>query len=165
MIPLARASTSAGRRDVLGWVERVAAFFVEEYALPPITGRVIGWLLICEPPTQSAGEIADAIGASRASLTTTLRFLVTGGFVQRHRRPGDRTTYFGVDDDMWETVVQRRIASMMSFSEITIEGMNLVGPSSRRADRLRAAREFFSWTALRLAKPARRPSRKDRRLG
>jgi DNA-binding transcriptional regulator GbsR (MarR family) len=154
-----RKTSASGRREVLAWVERVAAFFVEQYGLPPITGRVIGWLLICEPPTQSAGEIADAIGASRASLTTTLRFLVTSGFVQRRRRPGDRTTYYGVDDNMWETVIQRRIASMVSFSEITIEGMSLVGPSSRRADRLRAARQFFGWMAMLLANPARRPSK------
>jgi hypothetical protein len=63
------------------WVERVATFCVEEWGLPPITGRVLGWLMICDPPEQSAGGIADAIQTSRASLTSNIAeegFAITG---------------------------------------------------------------------------------------
>jgi DNA-binding transcriptional regulator GbsR (MarR family) len=63
-------------------------FFAEHYGLPPIAGRILGWLMICETPEQSAGEIAAAIGASRASLTTNMRFLTASGFVRRLTRPG-----------------------------------------------------------------------------
>ncbi|MEV5298978.1 hypothetical protein [Amycolatopsis methanolica] len=45
--------------EVLRWVERVATFCVEEWALPPITGRILGLLMICDPPERSAGEIAE----------------------------------------------------------------------------------------------------------
>src|SRR3954468_4393591 len=104
------------RESLLAWVERVAGFFAENYGLPPITGRVLGWLLICEQPEQSAGDIATAIGASRASLTTTMRFLTGSGLVRRLTRAGGNTTYYRIDDDVWESLVRRRIASMMSFS-------------------------------------------------
>jgi predicted transcriptional regulator len=149
---------AAERAQLLSWVERVATFFAEHYGLPPITGRILGWLMICEVPEQSAGEIAEAIGASRASLTTTMRFLTASGFVRRLTRPGGRTTYYCVDDDMWETVIRRRIASMMSFSKITLDGMSLIGPETPRATRLRAAHDFFDWMATRLAgAPVRQP--------
>ena len=31
-------------------------------------GRILGWLLICHPPEQSAGEIADAIGIAEGTM-------------------------------------------------------------------------------------------------
>jgi hypothetical protein len=145
------ASHAVDRKQLLGWAERVATFFAEHYGLPPITGRILGWLMICEPPEQSAGEIAAAIAASRASLTTNMRFLIGSGLVRRLTRPGGRTSYYRIDDGMWDAVIRRRIASMISFSRITLDGMKLVGAGSARAARLRAAHDFFEWMAKLLA--------------
>jgi hypothetical protein len=60
-----------GREELLGWVERIAAYVAAQDGVPLIAGRILGWLMICDPPEQSAAERAEAIGASRASLTTT----------------------------------------------------------------------------------------------
>jgi predicted transcriptional regulator len=139
------------RAQLLAWAERVATFFAENYGLPPITGRILGWLMICDPPEQSAGDIASAIDASRASLTTNMRFLIASGLIRRLTRPGGRTSYYRIDDGMWDVVIRRRIASMMSFSRITLDGMNLVGPESAQAARLRAAHDFFEWMTKLLA--------------
>jgi DNA-binding transcriptional regulator GbsR (MarR family) len=144
------ASQATGA-ELLGWVERVATFFAEHYGLPPITGRIVGWLMICEPPEQSAAQIAAAIGASRASLTTNMRLLTASGLVHRLTRSGGRTAYFRIDDDMWQKVIRRRIASMMSFGEITQDAIRLLGANKPRAARVRAAHEFFQWMAEVLA--------------
>ena len=93
----AATSRAVDGAQLLGWAERVATFFAEHYGLPPITGRILGWLMICDPTEQSAGEIADAIGASRASLTTNMRFLIASGLVRRLTRPGGRTSYYRID--------------------------------------------------------------------
>jgi DNA-binding transcriptional regulator GbsR (MarR family) len=135
----------ADREQIQNWVERVAAAFAQHFGLPPITGRILGWLLICDPPEQSAGEIADAIGASRASLTTSMRLLTVGELVRRRTRPGERTTYFRIDDDAWEKVIRQRITAMASLRAITEDAMELVGPDSARASRVRAAHDFFGW--------------------
>jgi predicted transcriptional regulator len=147
---------------LLGWVERVATFFAEHYGLPPITGRILGWLMICDPPEQSPAQIAEAINASRASLTTNMRLLIASGLVHRLTRSGGRTTYYRIDDDMWQKVIQRRIASMMSFGEITQEGISLLGADSPRAARIRAAHGFFEWMAGLLASSPGPPSAKPR---
>jgi DNA-binding transcriptional regulator GbsR (MarR family) len=136
---------SADRPDIQNWVERVAAAFAQHFGLPPITGRILGWLLICDPPEQSAGEIAAAIGASRASLTSSMRLLTVGELVRRSHRPGERTTYFRIDDDAWEKVIRQRIVGMASLREITEDAMTLVGPGTARASRVRAAHDFFGW--------------------
>jgi DNA-binding MarR family transcriptional regulator len=154
---VAKSRPKAEQRQIQDWVERVAATFAQHFGLPPITGRILGWLLICDPPEQSAGEIADAIGASRASLTTSMRLLTAGEFVRRRHRPGERTTYFRIEDDAWEKVIRQRIVGMASLREITEDAMTMFGPETDRVSRLRAAHAFFGWLADAFA--ARRPTR------
>jgi DNA-binding transcriptional regulator GbsR (MarR family) len=146
---------SSNQAEIQNWVERVAAAFAQHFGLPPITGRILGWLMICDPPEQSAGEIADAIGASRASLTSSMRLLTAGNLVRRRHRPGDRTTWFRIDDDAWEKVIRQRIAAMASLREITEDAITLVGPDSERASRVRAANVFFGWLGEVFAASAR----------
>ncbi|MET7461760.1 transcriptional regulator [Nonomuraea sp. NPDC005501] len=133
------------RERILEWVERAAVFCIDEYAVPPIAGRVLAWLMICDPPEQSAGQIAEAIGASRASLATSMRLLIDAGFVRRRTRPGQKTHYYRVDDDAWERVVRRRVAGLAAFREITAAGMEVAGSDPARTGRLRAAHEVFDW--------------------
>jgi hypothetical protein len=157
--PPAPGRKPRGRPDaaaIQAWVERVASAFAHHFGLPPITGRILGWLLICDPPEQSAGEIAEAIGASRASLTTSMRLLTTGNLVRRSHRPGERTTWYRIDDDAWEKVIRQRIAAMASLREVTEDAMALIGHDTPRASRVRAAHGFFGWLSEVFA--ARHPS-------
>jgi DNA-binding transcriptional regulator GbsR (MarR family) len=160
-MPVAKPPPRDEQRQIENWIERVAAVFAQHFGLPPITGRILGWLLVCDPPEQSAGEIADAIGASRASLTTSMRLLTAGDLVRRRHRPGDRTTYFRIDDDAWEKVIRQRIVGMASLREITEDAMAMIGPDSERASRVRAAHKFFGWLSDAFA--ARRPTGGGRR--
>lgn len=132
--------------QLLDWVERVTAFLARD-GVPPIAGRILGWLMICEPPEQSAAQIATAIGASRASLTTNLQILTTMEVVSRRSRAGERTNYYRVEDGAWEKLVRRQIASLASFCEITNAGIELVGADSPRSARIREAHETMDWMA------------------
>src|SRR5205807_9580408 len=105
------------------------------------------WLMICDPPEQSAGEIGTAIGASRASLATNMRLLTDAKFVRRRTRPGERTNYYRVDDDAWEIVVRRRLAGLAAFRDVAADGIELAGAGSARAERLRAAHDVYDWMA------------------
>ncbi|MCE6995266.1 transcriptional regulator [Saccharothrix sp. S26] len=131
--------------EVLRWVERVATFCVEEWALPPITGRILGLLMICDPPERSAGQIAETIRASRASLTSNMRFLAAIGLVRKVRVPGDRTTYYRIEDDAWHKVIQRKLDGLGAFGDIAEEGMRLAGGSGTHTERIRAARQSVTW--------------------
>lgn len=130
---------------VLHWVERVATFCVEEWALSPITGRVLGLLMICDPPERSAGEIADTIHASRASLTSNMRFLTAIGLVRKTRRPGERTTYYRIEDDAWQKVIQRKLDGLSAFGEIAEDGLALTGGGAEHTERIRAAQDSLTW--------------------
>ncbi|WP_432868146.1 hypothetical protein [Microbispora rosea] len=53
---------TAEQDQLLEWAERVAMYLARD-GVPPIAGRVLGWLMICNPPEQSAGQISEAAPA------------------------------------------------------------------------------------------------------
>jgi hypothetical protein len=140
----------------------VAKYLNDQDGLPLIAGRSLGWLMICDPPEQSAAQIAAGIGASRASLTTNLRLLGSVGFLHRLTKPGDRTVYYRVDDDAWATVVRRQIASLAAFGDIMRDGRTLTGRSTRGA-RIRAAHDVFGWLERVFATAPPPPSTRNRK--
>lgn len=140
-------------REALAWVEEVSAFFARQEGLPPITGRILGWLMICEPAEQSAADIATGIKASRASMTANIRALTATGLVRRYTRAGDRTAYYRLDDEGWETAVRQRIEGMSAFETVLNRGLHLVGPDAERASRLRAAQTVYHWVGSLLRAP------------
>jgi hypothetical protein len=142
--------------ELLHWVERLTGMLVRE-GMPPIAGRALGWLMVCDPPEQSAGQLGAAIGASPASLTTNLRLLIAMGLVNRRTRTGERVAYYRVEDDAWQRVISRQVATVASYGELAEDGLTLVGPDSARAGRLQDLRAAFCWMARVFAEAAPPP--------
>ncbi|MFG6194006.1 GbsR/MarR family transcriptional regulator [Nonomuraea sp. JJY05] len=136
-----------GREQVLEWVERVAAFVSAEWGLAPITGRVLGWLMVCDPPAQTAGDIAGAIGASRASLTTNLHLLTSIKLIRRFRRPGERNVYYEIEDDAWSKVIRQKLAAFTAFDELAAEGLRLGWTDEAQTRRIESARTAIAGLA------------------
>src|SRR5215217_2912648 len=77
------------------YVEEFGLLF-GQFGLSRMLGRVLGVLMISDPPERSAEELAEALGASRGSISQTTRSLIQMGLVQRWSRPGERKHYFRV---------------------------------------------------------------------
>ena len=127
------------------FVERIARFFGEE-GLPIIAGRVIGWLLICEPQEQSAAELAEALGASRSSIGNATRMLTPSGLIEGVRRRGQRQEYFRIAPDGWARMVAARYAKATAFRELIVDGLDALGDASpARRERLENVRELYEF--------------------
>lgn len=115
------------------YVDEVAEFFVEE-GLPLIAGRVIGWLLICDPQEQTPAQLTEALQVSRSSISSAMRLLTPSGLVGRVRRRGDRNEYFRIAPDGWSRMLMRRYAKTTVFREVTERGLDLLAdaPAERR---------------------------------
>src|SRR5918999_2481843 len=74
----------------LAFADQVGRYFARQYGLPPVTGRVSGWLLICDPPDQTAAEIAEALQTSRSAVGSAIATLENQGQLQRTRAAGER---------------------------------------------------------------------------
>ncbi|MFF5212183.1 GbsR/MarR family transcriptional regulator [Streptosporangium sp. NPDC000396] len=134
------AEAGPERERVLEWVERVATFVSEEWGLAPITGRILGWLMACDPPEQTAGEIAEAIGASRASLTSNMQLLTSIRLVRRFRKTGERNVYYRIEDDAWSKVIRQKLAAFTAFERLAEDGLKLGWTGEEQTARIRSAR-------------------------
>lgn len=84
------------------FADHVGRFYARQYGFPPVTGRLIGYLAVCEPIDQSITEIADALLTSRSAITGAVKALETQGLVNRTRPAGSRTDYISLTTNGWE---------------------------------------------------------------
>ena len=84
----------AGREQ---FVEEMGIFF-EKMGFPRMAGRIWGWLLVCDPPAQTAAQIAEALQASRGSISTMTRLLEIWG-VERVGIAGQRGRCYRIKAD------------------------------------------------------------------
>src|SRR5205807_610261 len=90
------------------FVEEVGMMLELEAGAPRMVGRVLGWLLVCDPPEQSAADLADHLQASRGSISTATRVLLRMGLLERTRVRGERFDRFQARPGAWDEVLWRR---------------------------------------------------------
>ncbi len=145
------------------YVEDVALFF-EAGGLPRIAGRIFAYLLVSDPPHRTAAELAEAIGASKGSISTMTRLLLNAGLIERVAIPGERATYFCADSTGFERRFEASTATLGAFLPIADRGLALLkGESAERRRPLRELRElhaFFHEEMPRLLEKWRRQQKK-----
>lgn len=88
-----------GWEDELSFADQVGRYFAQRYGLPPVTGRVTGWLMICDPPAQTPAQLSEALGASRSSIGTAVSLLDRMSYIQRTRPAGERADRIRLDPE------------------------------------------------------------------
>jgi DNA-binding transcriptional regulator GbsR (MarR family) len=131
------------RMEERHFVEDVGLFF-EEMGFPRMAGRILGWLLICEPPEQSAAELAKALQASKGSLSTMTRLLIQVGLVERVGLPGQRRDYFRIRPGAWPQLIRTQMQVMTGLHEVVERGLGLLANLERR-ERLREAHDLYAF--------------------
>ncbi|MGI8856455.1 MAG: GbsR/MarR family transcriptional regulator [Thermomicrobiales bacterium] len=127
------------------FVER-AGIVIEHLGMPRMTGRVLGWLLICDPPHQSPGELVVALQASKASISTTIRLLMQVALVERVVLPGRRRDYFRLREDTWSRSTEERMGLVTSLRELAEDGLALRANANEEATRrLCEMRDFYAF--------------------
>ncbi len=129
------------------------AFHVEEWGLlfeqsglPRMAGRVLGWLLVCDPPEQTAAQVVEALSASKGSISTTLRLLERFGLVEPVGRPGERRTYFRIAPGAFTTMMEDKLKSVATWRELADRGIAILQKSGpERLRRLQAVHDFYAF--------------------
>jgi DNA-binding transcriptional regulator GbsR (MarR family) len=109
--------------EVKRFVEEVGISF-EDMSLPRMAGRILGWLFISDPPYQSTGELAEALMASKGSISTMTRLLIQLNLIERLSLPGVRHDYFRIRPEGWHHLATQRgdqIKVMRQFCERALE--------------------------------------------
>jgi DNA-binding transcriptional regulator GbsR (MarR family) len=117
-----------------------------QFGLSRMFGRVLGVLMISDPPERSAEELAEELGVSRGSISQTTRSLIQMSLVQRWSRPGERRDYFRIKPGAWHEIMRSEMEALGSFRKTAERGLMLLDsedPAARRS--LEEMRDFYAY--------------------
>lgn len=122
---------------------------MEEQGRPRIAGRILGWLLICEPPAQSFADLVAVLDVSKGSVSGMTRLLLEGGLIERVAVPGERQTYYQMAPDAWTRVLMWMAQRVQRLADAAEAGLDLVEEIRPGADhwRLREMRDLYRLAA------------------
>ncbi|HEX7135893.1 MAG TPA: hypothetical protein VF228_25165 [Iamia sp.] len=113
--------------DALAYADQVGRFFARQYAMPPMAGRVLGWLLICDPPERTAAQLSEELRASRTAIGTAVDHLErAGGLVQRRRAAGERADRISIGPSVFERSLDTP-EEYAGMAELARAGLRLLG--------------------------------------
>ena len=132
--------------NVHQYVEDFGVLF-EQFGLSRMVGRLLAWLLICEPPHQTMPEMVEALGTSKSSISTTVRSLEQLDLIERISLPGIRADYFRLKSNVWIRLIESKLSQFSVLRHFAERGLDLLEgePPARRQslEHMQAAMIFF----------------------
>ena len=106
------------------FVEDIGILF-EQTGLPRMAGRILGWLSISDSPHQTTDELAEALMASKGSISTMTRLLIRIGLIERISLPGQRRDYFRIKTGASYQLLKDTLDQTIAFRQLMERGLEL----------------------------------------
>ncbi|HKI59256.1 MAG TPA: MarR family transcriptional regulator [Trueperaceae bacterium] len=140
-----QAGSNAERADVLELIEQFGLLF-ESQGVPRMAGRILGALLVADPPEQSADQLVRTLHASRSSVSTMTRLLEGAGYLERVSKPGDRRLYYRARPDVWHQRTLESMAPLRDMRRLAEKGLRLTaGAAPEARSGLRDMYQFLAY--------------------
>jgi hypothetical protein len=116
------------------FADHAGRLFARRYGFAPMVGRLLGYLMICDPRDQSIAELAEALLASRSAITNAVAFLDNLHYIRRSRAAGERMDRIGIDMSSAEAT-GFDVTEYQEQRDLAREGLALLAdaPPERRA--------------------------------
>src|ERR1700759_3855153 len=116
------------------FADHMGRYYARRFAFPPMVGRLIGYLAVCDPPEQSIGELAEALLASRSAIANAVKTLETMRLLRRTRVAGERLDRVRLDPTSPQAM-GLDTSEYEEMSELVREGLDVVreAPAERQA--------------------------------
>jgi DNA-binding transcriptional regulator GbsR (MarR family) len=132
------------------FIEDISLYF-EQMGLPRMAGRILGVLLISNPPEQSMTDLCEVLQVSKSAVSTNTRLLDEMGLIERVPSPMPRQVSFRFIPGGWVVFMRMRLRLLASLHQIAERGLELLkdeDPAMRA--RLQEAHDMFSLIEERL---------------
>lgn len=135
----------ASDTGLMEFVEQMGGYF-ESNGLTRLAGRLLGWLLVCQPERQSSEDLAVALDASSGGISTNARTLIQFGYIERLALAGDRRTYYRLRPNAFAAGERQRIRSMADLTVMADTGLRAMhGAPPQSTRRLEEMRTLLSY--------------------
>ena len=127
------------------FIEDIGLYF-EHLGMPRMAGRVLGILLISDPPAQSINDLCQVLLASKGSISMTTRLLAEAGLIEKVPAPMPRRDYYRFKPGGWTHFLRQRTELMSALHQIAERGLELIkDKDASLKQRLLEAHDIFSF--------------------
>ena len=133
-----------GARD---FADEVGRLYAQRYGMAPMTGRLLGWLTICEPAARTADELTEDLAVSRSSIGSAVALLEGWGYIQRSRVPGQRAEWIRLHPAVAERSLEdpREYLAQATLARRGLETLRDASPAQRaRLTEMAAFADFLA---------------------
>lgn len=131
--------------EIYHFIEDIGLYF-EQMGMPRMAGRILGALLIADPPAQSITDLAGKLNASKSSISIMARLLIEQGLIERVASPIPRRDYYRFKPGGWILYMQQWFSLMAGLHRLTERGLALLHDKPAEIqERLMEAHNLFSF--------------------
>ncbi|MCB8928899.1 MAG: MarR family transcriptional regulator [Ardenticatenaceae bacterium] len=142
--------------QLLHYVEDFGLYF-EQFGLARTAGRMLGWLLVCDPPHQTMDELVEALQVSKSSISTMSRLLIHIGLVSKVSFPGERKDYYRVGEYAWIQGWETKNNQTNQMKQMAARGLALLPEeATERRERLQEMYDLYAFLEAELPKLTQR---------
>ncbi|HWB23584.1 MAG TPA: hypothetical protein VG652_11945 [Gaiellaceae bacterium] len=122
------------------FADHMGRFYARRYSFPPMVGRLLGYLAVCDPPDPTIGDLAEALLASRSAIAGAVKVAETLHVVRRTRTAGDRMDRVRIDLSSPQALGMD-VSEYQELLDLAREGLDVLrdAPADRRAVLLETA--------------------------
>lgn len=142
---------SSQKEKLLHYIEEFGLFF-EQFGLARTAGRILGWLLVCDPPHQTMDELTEVLQVSKSSISTASRLLIQTGLVSKVSFPGERKDFYRISEDAWIQAWSAKNSQTMAMREMAARGLELLPDNPNRQKRLQEMHDLYEFLEEELPK-------------
>lgn len=131
------------RTELRPFVDRVG-LLCERADLPRMAGRILAWLTVCDPAEQSADDLMQALGASRATVSTMSQVLLRLELLERTLVPGKRVALVRLHPEAWARLARDHLRLFRDLALAAEDGAAAAERAGGRRGRVRRMGELFA---------------------
>ncbi|MNJ86358.1 hypothetical protein D3C87_38520 [compost metagenome] len=110
-------------------IERMGVFY-EQHGVPPMEGRIMSLLIVCDEPELTFDQIRELLGISKSTTSSALNTLMLTKRVIYRTRPGDRKRYFSSNIVQWQESFTENFQKFFEVISITKEALEQRTPNT-----------------------------------
>lgn len=130
--------------EKLQYIEEAGLGF-EKYGLTRMSGRVMGFLMICDKDAVSFDEIRETVQASKGSISGTLKHLIDIRLAEPVSLPGDRKTYYRATKMPMAHLIVSRMHIVEQFAKVFANAYKLKERDDDVSEWLLETTAFYQW--------------------
>ncbi|XP_020908226.1 uncharacterized protein LOC110246250 [Exaiptasia diaphana] len=106
------------------YIEQVGLFY-EQFGLPKMAGRILGYLISSSTKNNSFQDCMDALKASKGSISGNIKLLLSQNMIEKHMVSGSRQSYYRIASDSLNRLIEAKVASISQFKVLLEAGLSL----------------------------------------